>query len=66
MTTIEKINNEILTENETVLNFIKNWQLKNEYNPISLDPYNEKFKIEFNHFLKNNDFSSDTITIFEV
>jgi len=62
----QKISTEILTENDQVLKFIKNWQLKNDYNPMSLKPYNEKFKIEFNYYLKNNNFSKDTITIFEV
>jgi hypothetical protein len=56
----------ILKENEIVLNFIKNWQSKNEYNPLFLNEYNNKFNAEFNHFLKNSEFSNETIELFEL
>jgi len=53
-----------LNENKKVLNFIENFRLKNEYNPISLKPYNKKFNIEFKHFLNNSNLSKETINIF--
>ena len=55
----------ILAENEQVLNFIKNWQDKNEYNPKFLDEYNAKFNAEFNDFLNSNNFSQETINLFK-
>ena len=51
-------------ENNKVLKFIKNWQSKNEYKPETLKQYNKKFNIEFNLFLKNNNFSKETINFF--
>ena len=59
-TEIEKIK----AENETVLSFIKNWQSKNDYNPIALNEYNAKFKVEMNHFLSTKNFSKETIDLF--
>ena len=55
----------ILDEGEQISNFIKNWQSKNDYNPQFMDEYNKKFNAEFNHFLKNNNFSKETIGLFE-
>lgn len=55
----------ILAENEQVLNFIKNWQDKNEYNPKFLDEHNAKFNAEFNDFLNSNNFSQETINLFK-
>lgn len=54
----------ILTENKIVLSFIKNWQSKNDYNPIALKEYNNKFNVEFNHFLSNANLSKETIDLF--
>ena len=48
-------------ENKQVLEFIKVWQSKNEYNPIALDEYNAKFKKEFEHYLNNSNLSKETI-----
>jgi len=56
---------QVLTENNKVLDFIKNWQSKNDYNPITLKEYNAKFKKEFRQFFKENDFSKETIQLFE-
>jgi len=55
----------LLSENETVLNFIKNWQSKNDYNPIALKEYNNKFNTEFNHFLNGANLSKETINSFK-
>jgi len=56
---------EILKENKIVSNWIDNYRLKNEYNPIALKEYNTKFETEFNHFLNNSNLSSETIELFE-
>ena len=58
--TIERVRQ----ENKTVLNFIKEWQSKNEYNPKFLDEYNAKFNAEFRDFLQSNDFHPETIKTF--
>jgi UDP-galactopyranose mutase len=55
----------IVTENQKVLNFITNFQSKNEFKNISIDPYNEKFRIEFDFFLIKNNFSKETIKLFK-
>ena len=55
----------ILNENEAVLSFIKKWQSKNDYQPIALKEYNKKFNVEFNWFLKNSNFSKETIKLFK-
>ena len=53
------------TEEQKVLNFIKEFQAKNEYNPIFLDEYNNKFNAEFNYFLEVENFSDETKNIFK-
>jgi len=50
-----------ICKHDIIFNWIKNFQKKNEYNPISLKPYNKKFKIEFNYFVNNNKFSKEII-----
>jgi hypothetical protein len=50
-----------LDENDLLFNWISNFKDKNEYNPISLKPYNDKFNIEFNYYLHNSNFSIETI-----
>jgi len=65
MKTIESLKKIWKLENEKVSDFIKNWQTKNEYNPKFMVEYNKKFKSEFNYFLKNSDFSKETIELFE-
>ena len=62
----QKTRKELNKENDTILHWIKEWQSKNDYNPIALDEYNAKFKKEFNHFLKNGNFDKDTVSIFLV
>lgn len=57
--------NTLRNEAEKVSNFIDNWREKNEYNPLFLEEYNNKFNAEFNHFLKNSNFSEETIKMFE-
>jgi hypothetical protein len=52
------------SENDKVLNFIKEFQSKNEYNPKFLDEYNAKFNAEFNEFLNSGNFSQKTIDLF--
>ena len=52
-------------ENKMILDFIKNWQDKNEYHPISIDEYNSKFKKEFFYFLDNSNLSKETIQLFK-
>ena len=54
----------ILNENKTVLDWIKEWQSKNEYTPRFLDEHNNKFNAEFNYFLNNGNFSEDTVNLF--
>lgn len=60
MKTVEKI----LSENEKIQNFIKEYQLKNNYNPAFLEQYNAKFNAEFNQFLIDGNFSQETINLF--
>lgn len=55
----------ILVENKKVQEFIDSFQANNEYNPISINEYNAKFRIEFNHFLENSGFSDETIQLFK-
>lgn len=57
--------NVIKQENETVLQFIKEWQNKNPYNPIALKEHNAKFKVDFDDFLSKGNFSKDTIEFFK-
>lgn len=52
-------------ENNKVLNWIKEWQSKNDYNHIFLDEYNVKFNAEFNHFLNTSSLSQTTIDLFK-
>lgn len=56
----------ILSENKKVMDFINEFRNKNEYNPISLDEYNAKFKKEFNHFLENSNFSDAVVQLFKI
>lgn len=60
MKTVKKI----LSENERVQNFIKEYQLKNNYNPVFLEQYNAKFNAEFNRFLIDGNFSQETVNLF--
>ncbi len=60
MNTVKKI----LSENERVQNFIKEYQLKNNYNPAFLEQYNAKFNAEFNQFLIDGNFSQETVNLF--
>ena len=53
-----------INENNRVLDFIKTWQGKNEYNPKYLDEFNAKFNAEFNDFLKAGNFTAETIKFF--
>lgn len=55
-----------LKENQKILDFIKEYQEKNDYNPRFLDEYNAKFNTEFNYFLKNSNFSKETIELFKL
>ena len=55
---------EVINENKKVLEFIKDWQSKNEYNPKFLDEFNAKFNAEFNDFLNAGNFSKNTIDFF--
>lgn len=55
---------EVINENNKVLEFIKDWQSKNEYNPKFLDEFNAKFNAEFNDFLNAGNFSTETIKLF--
>ena len=55
---------EVINENNKVLEFIKDWQSKNEYNPKFLDEFNAKFNAEFNDFLNAGNFSKNTIDFF--
>ncbi len=63
---METVRQRALIENNKVQNFIQNFRDNNEYNPISIDEYNAKFKVEFNHFLENSEFLDETIKIFKV
>ena len=56
---------QITDEKKKALNFIEDWQSKNEYNPLFLGEYNDKFNKEFNHFLNNSNFSEQTINFFK-
>lgn len=63
------MNDEVSTaiqENNIVLDFIKEYQSKNEYNPMFLDEYNKKFNAEFNHFLNNAKVSQKTKDFFKL
>lgn len=53
-----------INENNKVLEFIKAWQSKNEYNPKFLAEFNAKFNAEFNDFLNAGNFSTETIQLF--
>jgi len=66
MKTTELKVKETLKENEKVLNFIIDWESKNEYKKESLKKYNYRFTKEFNFFLNNNNFSKDTIELFQI
>jgi len=60
MSTVKKI----LSENKRVQNFVKEYQLKNNYNPAFLEQYNAKFNAEFNQFLIDGNFSQETVNLF--
>jgi len=53
------------SENEAVLEFIKDYQSKNEYNPKFLTEYNAKFNAELNEFMLASNFSKETIEFFK-
>lgn len=60
------VNIELITsENLQVLDFIKNWQSKNEYNPKFLNEHNAKFNAEFADFLNNSNLSEETKKTFK-
>ena len=65
MTTAKNKVESILNENDRVIEFIKEWQSKNEYNPKFLEEYNAKFNAEFNDFLENGNFTKETINLFK-
>lgn len=56
----------IRKENQQVLDFIKDWQNKNEYNPRFLHEYNSKFNAEFADFLNNSGFTAETISTYTI
>jgi hypothetical protein len=58
--------NKLRQENESVKQFIKQFQEANEYNKPKITEYNSKFKIEFNSFLDNGNFSQSTINLFKL
>jgi beta-glucanase (GH16 family) len=64
VTTIPAHIQKSINENNKVLDFIKDWQSKNEYNPKFLDEFNAKFNAEFNDFLKAGNFTAETIKFF--
>jgi hypothetical protein len=51
------------SEHAKIYSFIENWRVKNEYNPITLEEYNAKFRKEFNQFLDQSDFSEEIIKL---
>ena len=55
----------IILETELIIDFINNWQAKNNYDPEALNEYNAKFKKELNVFLDKNDFTKETKEIFK-
>ena len=55
----------VLAENQKILGFIKEYQEKNAYDPRSLNEYNAKFIVEFNHFLETSNFLEKTIKLFK-
>ncbi len=61
----EAIVREAIDENNQVLNFIKDWQSKNEYNPKFLDEYNAKFNAELAEYLNTTDISQETKEFFQ-
>ena len=52
--------NKLRAENNQVLTFIKNWQIKNDYKKENLTEYNAKFNTDFNEFLHNSSISDET------
>lgn len=54
----------ILEENQKVQNFLKQWQIENPYRN-NRDEHNAKFKIDFDLFLYNSNFSEGTIKLFK-
>lgn len=54
-----------LEENQKILDFIKEYQEKNAYDPRFLNEYNAKFIAEFNHFLETSNFLEKTIKLFK-
>ena len=60
--------NTIIQENETIFNFIKEWQSNNPYNAlnrIEVTEHNAKWKVDFNDFLSKGNFSKDTLDLFK-
>lgn len=49
-----------IQENNKILSFIKEWQSKNDYNPLFMDEYNAKFNAEFKHYLDSVNVSQET------
>jgi len=54
-----------INENNQVLKFINEWQVKNNYNPQFLTEYNAKFNAEFWDFLDNSKLSESTKNFFK-
>ena len=52
-------------ENKKILEFIKTFQAKNEYNTEFLYEYNVKFNKEFKEYLLNNNFHAETLKNFK-
>jgi hypothetical protein len=52
-------------ENDLVLNFIKDWQSKNEYNPTRLNEYNDKFNVDLATYLDTTTISQETKEFFQ-
>lgn len=62
---LESTRKKILAENEKIQTFIKEWQSENPYSPEIKKERNAKFRVDFNKFLDQSNFSESTKKLFK-
>lgn len=62
---LESTRKKILAENEKIKTFITEWQKENPYSPEIKEERNAKFRVDFNKFLDQSNFSDSTKQLFK-
>ena len=55
---------ELINGTDKIINFIKDWQSKNDYNPEFLNEHNDKFNTEFKSFMETENILEENKKLF--